>query len=103
MAAASVFAEVIKGRSLCFSPPWGLSAPSVVFDRNSGDYWVLSALARRVLGMLNQGQALSTVDICEALQAQQAPEEEWGDALEATLDDLVRANILELSVADIVH
>jgi len=37
------------GRSLAFSPPWREDGAAVIFDRNSGDYWVVSPLAREVV------------------------------------------------------
>lgn len=103
MAAVTVCAELVRGRSLCFSPSWESDEPSVVFDRNSGDYWVVASLARTVLGLLDNGGPLTTVEICDALQAQQISDELVNDALEATLDDLVRAQILTFSAANTGH
>ncbi len=37
------------GRSLCFSPAWQDEKCSVVFDRNSGDFWVVTNQARHLL------------------------------------------------------
>ena len=37
------------GRSLCFSPAWQDEDCSVVFDRNSGDFWVVTNQARHLL------------------------------------------------------
>jgi hypothetical protein len=36
------------GRSLALSPAWDDGA-AVVFDRNSGDYWIVSRLAHEVV------------------------------------------------------
>lgn len=103
MAPVTVFAEVVRGRSLCFSPSWDSSEPSVVFDRNSGDYWVLAPLARTVVGLLSNGGPLTPVEICDALQAQQISDELVNDALEATLDGLVHAGILTFPAARAPH
>jgi len=41
--------RVMPGRSLAFSPEWHEEGMSVLFDRNSGDYWVVSSLARKLV------------------------------------------------------
>lgn len=37
------------GRSLALSPAWDGDGAAVVFDRNSGDYWIVSPLAHEVV------------------------------------------------------
>lgn len=41
--------SVISGRELVWAPSWQCSDARVVFDRNSGDYWVVSGLASLLL------------------------------------------------------
>lgn len=67
----------LEGRDLELSPAWEADAPSVAFDRNSGDYWVISATARAVL--------------CCALEG--IPVEV--PALKNVMDELARARILK--------
>lgn len=40
--------RILQGRAFAFSPEWSDEGASVLFDRNSGDYWVLSSLAREI-------------------------------------------------------
>jgi hypothetical protein len=75
---------VVPGRSLMWSPLWDCSAARVLFDRHSGDFWLL------------EGAALELV---HALQA--APRLPWSQALQlagdegtALLADLIRAGIV---------
>jgi len=44
--------RVQPGRSLVISPEWGVDEPSVLFDRNSGDYWVVPSTVRRWVQLL---------------------------------------------------
>lgn len=39
----------LPGRDLRFAPAWTCSQESILFDASSGDYWVLSTLARRLM------------------------------------------------------
>lgn len=40
---------VLQGRALVFSPQWSDEDASVLFDSNSGDYWLLTPLAREIV------------------------------------------------------
>jgi hypothetical protein len=40
---------ILAGRSITYSPAWLDDGASVLFDRNSGDYWVVSLLARELV------------------------------------------------------
>jgi hypothetical protein len=75
---------VVPGRSLMWSPPWDCSAARVLFDRHSGDFWLL------------EGAAL---ELIPALQA--TPRLTWAQALQlardegaALLADLIRAGVI---------
>ncbi|HJV27084.1 MAG TPA: hypothetical protein VJ673_15470 [Aromatoleum sp.] len=41
--------QAYPGRSLALSPAWDGDGAAVVFDRNSGDYWIVSPLAYQVV------------------------------------------------------
>ena len=41
--------SVLQGRALVFSPQWHDEGASVLFDGNSGDYWLLSPLACEIV------------------------------------------------------
>lgn len=45
--------KVTSGRALIFAPDWECSEAGVVFDSNSGDYWVVSSLSAMVLRKLS--------------------------------------------------
>lgn len=49
--------SVSPGRALRFSPDWNEEAVSVLFDRNSGDYWVVTSLARSLVARVESGPA----------------------------------------------
>jgi hypothetical protein len=46
-----------------FSPQWDCSDTRLVFDRNSGDYWVVSLLAAMVLEQFDQQPVLRCTQI----------------------------------------
>lgn len=57
----ATFVSVHPGRSLTTSPEWHADEPSVLFDRNSGDYWVIAPTARKWVELLqNADQPLDT-------------------------------------------
>lgn len=56
-----------NGRSLLFSPEWSCSDASVVFDSNSGDYWIVSKLAVMLTRSLLSGGAQTLNQIKESL------------------------------------
>ena len=48
-----------SGRSLRFAPDWSCSDATVVFDRNSGDFWVISSLGASALRLLQEHSSLA--------------------------------------------
>lgn len=46
-------ASIYPGRSLIFSPSWDEEGVSVVFDKGSGDYWIITDHARAILDRLS--------------------------------------------------
>ncbi|MCB1957152.1 MAG: hypothetical protein KDG55_15845 [Rhodocyclaceae bacterium] len=41
--------RVRRGRCLALSPDWGEDEPSALFDRHSGDYWIIGRTARHII------------------------------------------------------
>lgn len=87
--------EVRKGRSLIFSPAWSKEEANVVFDRNSGDYWVIPEVSRCILTLVNEGGHLYVGDLRERLTAEVWTRER-PEALSRILDDLVAADLLTM-------
>lgn len=89
--------RVRRGRSLVFSPAWDEEGASVLFDRNSGDYWVLTAPARSLVsavanaGSLPYGAVLTVAR--EQPDAHDAAPVTDGD-IDAILDTLMQVGIL---------
>ena len=50
--------SLAPGRSLRWSPPWPCSDAVILFDANSGDYWVLSAEGKAMVTALEHEGAL---------------------------------------------
>ena len=87
--------EVRKGRSLVFSPAWSKERTSVVFDRNSGDYWVVPETSRRILTLVNEGGYRYVAELRDRLTAEARTQEE-PEAFSRILDDLVAADLLTM-------
>ena len=75
---------VVPGRSLMWSPAWDCSAARVLFDRHSGDFWLLEGAA---------------VDLLHALLV--ASRLTWAEAVQLTRDEgpqllaqLIRAGVI---------
>lgn len=54
---------VLPGRSVAFSPAWHDDGVSVLFDRNSGDYWVVAPLARELVRHACEAGAADTASM----------------------------------------
>lgn len=59
------------GRQLSLSPPWPDESARIVFDRHSGDYWLLTAEAGALLAALLAGtqEFATSTTLDELLQA----------------------------------
>ena len=55
------------GRRLCWGGDWPCSEAAVLFDGNSGDYWVLSPTAGAAIRLLGESGPLTVEDIEAAL------------------------------------
>lgn len=78
-------AALLPGRDIIASPEWDENAPSLLFDRNSGDYWVVSSDARRIVLAIGRGPV--------ALDSLQRELDGCCD-LPSVIDELVRRGIL---------
>ena len=64
---------LMPGRSLIWAPDWDCSDARVLFDAASGDYWLLSPLASRIVESLRQ---------CQRVGPAQDEAEDWLPTLE---------------------
>ena len=85
---------LVEGRSLCHSPKWDCSEFGLVFDRNSGDYWIVSELSVQALLTLESHNALAFSELVHVL----GPQSSYFDienALKLTLQSLVDNGIVK--------
>lgn len=83
----SLTVRLAGGRSLKLGPNWTCSDATVLFDRHSGDYWVVSLLAVELIKLLQGDVALSIESI--ELQLQEIlPELDLSADLPPTLQSL---------------
>ncbi|QID17129.1 hypothetical protein G3580_05415 [Nitrogeniibacter mangrovi] len=76
------------GRSLALSPEWQEDEPSILFDRNSGDYWVIAPTARQwIEHLMHSAHAIPAEFLIEAV-----PPEVRDDA-ETALKQLIKLDI----------
>lgn len=84
------------GRSFCLGPDWSCSDGVVLFDRNSGDYWVVSRLAGLIIKLLQINASMSLVDFAQELAAL-TPGAELMDDLLPTLRNLTDNHLVQTS------
>lgn len=89
-------AGIYVGRSLRFAPHWLCSDAVVLFDRNSGDYWVVSTVAAATLELLQSRGAMSFADL-ESHLASLIPEADLEIDLLPTLNSLADNRLVETS------
>ncbi len=75
---------VVLGRSLMWSPPWDCSAARVLFDRHSGDFWLLEGAALELIRVLQATPRLPWSEAMQLAREQGAP----------LLAELIRAGII---------
>lgn len=78
--------RVLPGRRLIPSPEWDGGGPSLLFDACSGDFWVVTPLARHLI--LTVATAQSVQDTAISLPGHENPE------LASVIHELVRQGIL---------
>lgn len=85
---------VRRGRQLALSPCWGRDAPSALFDRNSGDYWIVGEAARYIVGALLDASAAPGV--ARDISIAELSTFPWSDEeIMAVGTELVASGILE--------
>lgn len=85
---------LVSGRSLRFSPAWDCSDARVVFDANSGDFWVLSALAADAVAVLAGQPVASLSAMRDRLSIDAAADPGAGELLAAAVQSLIDAGLL---------
>ena len=88
-------ASIGLGRLLRFSPSWPCSDAQVLFDCNSGDYWVVSLLAAELIKLLQSGVVLTAVELERQLQGV-LPELDLSADLPPTLQSLSDSGLVML-------
>jgi len=88
---------IFPGRSIAFSPEWRDDGLCVLFDRNSGDYWIVSALARKIVENVTQDDGCDIQELARvalyALSHDQRVDMTL-DSARNVLDELLRLEIL---------
>ena len=87
-------ASLTKGRCLRFAPHWDCSDAEVLFDRNSGDYWVISSLAGALIKQLQTHGCATLVDLDRRLGPSQ-PRTDLRSELESTLQSLADSGLVQ--------
>ena len=85
------------GRDLAFSPDWDCSDARIVFDKNSGDYWVVSGLSAAVLSHSRTDSGVNLHQLVDAL-ADRTGYFSPDAALSATVRSLVDNGLLQLEI-----
>lgn len=81
--------EPVAGRSWRWAPDWPCSDAAVLFDRHSGDYWVLTPQARALIRSLEESACMTVP------QLRSVPGAPGADAdLEELLGDLMRGGLV---------
>jgi hypothetical protein len=75
---------LVSGRSLLWSPAWDCSVGRVLFDRNSGDFWVLEG---RAIDLVQAAEGSSRIDWVDAVLLA-------GEHGTTLLADLIRAGVI---------
>lgn len=88
---------ILPGRSIAFSPEWRDDGLSVLFDRNSGDYWIVSALARKIVENVAHDDGRDAGELVQIALCALSPDEKEGETAELArkvIDELIRREIL---------
>lgn len=85
------------GRDFAFSPDWDCSDARIVFDKNSGDYWVVSGLSSAVLSHTRTDSGVNLQQLVDAL-GDRTGYFNPAAALSATIRSLVDNGLLQLEI-----
>lgn len=87
---------VHEGRSLSFSPDWDGDGVSILFDGNSGDYWVLSPLTRALVSWVMRAGKLSREELLARARTDARADSSPGKADEDA--DTVLGELVQLAI-----
>ncbi len=89
--------DIFPGRSIAFSPEWREDGLCVLFDRNSGDYWVVSGLARKIVENVTQDEGCEREELARLALHALSHEQRLDTTLDTArnvVDELLRLEIL---------
>lgn len=86
--ARATLLRILPGRAVICSPPWQDEQAAVLFDSNSGDYWVVSPLAREIV-MRSTGAGAQSVEALIQHVASRRDELEDFDGCAATAEKVI--------------
>jgi len=89
--------HIFPGRSIAFSPEWREDGLCVLFDRNSGDYWVVSGLARKIVENVTQDEGCEREELARLALYALSHEQRLDATLDTArnvVDELLRLEIL---------
>lgn len=88
---------IFPGRSIAFSPEWRDDGLCVLFDRNSGDYWVVSELARKIVENVTQDEGCDSEELAQLVLYALSHDQRLDatpDSARNVIDELLRLEIL---------
>lgn len=83
---------IAPGRTLRFAV-WPNEDAGVVFDCNSGDYWVVPEISYRLLAHLAEGPPIDLVALAERVRLEYRPPRDVNE-IEVIVEDLVEAKLV---------
>jgi len=84
-----------RGRDFLLSPAWGADEPSALFDRNSGDFWIVTELARWLIDTLRESNAPCHRDQLVERTLAAFPDQAEADMIETVVAELLKLDILQ--------
>ena len=86
--------DVRAGRLISFGPDWPESEACLAFDAASGDFWVLTSLARRMVATLSNDGPLNERELRDRVAV--GGTGEFADAVWcATLSEVIESRLLQ--------
>ena len=86
---------LVPGREIRFAPEWDCADAFVIFDANSGDYWVVAMLAHDILRQAQSHEAGIPLPALAELLATTHASDELAQAFLPTLRSLVDNQLLQ--------
>ncbi|MDP1532206.1 MAG: hypothetical protein Q8N44_22055 [Rubrivivax sp.] len=76
--------SLAAGRRLLWGPRWNCAEAGLAFDVNSGDFWVLTPLARQIIEQLLTQDRLSEAELRSRTAGDSRPAD-WAETLAAVV------------------